>query len=112
MKLLTKEIVKRLPGLYSTEHIPLADKIVQAKFFSPWTSWTWYPIEYDPVERVFFGYVVGHESEFGNFALDELLAVRGPGGLGIERNLHFRPTRLGNLLESAGLRIHGEGGKE
>ena len=49
------------------------------------TYWTWYGSEYDSKERIFFGVVVGHEREYGNFSLDELEAIRGPGGLTIER---------------------------
>ena len=103
MQLLTKVILARLPGLYKTEAVSTKDKIVHAKFFAPWCSWTWFAIEYDPVDRLFFGLVLGQEAEFGNFSLDELVAVRGPGGLRIERDLHFSPTRLGDLSEYAAL---------
>ena len=105
MKLLTKEILARLPGLHQTEAVPSEDKIVHAKFFAPWSSWTWLAIEYDPMDGVFFGLVLGHEGEFGSFSLEELVAVRGPGGLRIERDLHFSPTRLGDLPEYAALGV-------
>lgn len=64
MKLLTKEIAERLPPLYSQEERG-DEAIAQVKFFTPWTSWTWYASEYDPVERLCFGVVVGHERELG-----------------------------------------------
>ena len=101
MKLLTKEILARLPPLYATDDVAVEEKIAQIKLFTPWTSWTWFGIEYDPADRVFFGLVVGFETEFGSFSLDELVAVRGPGGLRVERDIHFRPTRLGDLAEFA-----------
>lgn len=40
MKLLTKEIKKKLLPLYSTEEVLLEEKAFVCKFFTPWTSWT------------------------------------------------------------------------
>jgi hypothetical protein len=91
-KLLTKAILDSLPPLYSQEHSK--DPIVWAKFFAPWTSFTWFATEYSPEERTFFGWVEGHESELGYFNLDEMEAVRGPGGLKIERDMYFSPKPL------------------
>ncbi|MEI7607651.1 MAG: DUF2958 domain-containing protein [Rhodospirillaceae bacterium] len=99
MKLLTQEILARLPPLYATEEVAIEEKVAQVKYFSAWSAWSWYGIEYNPTDRIFFGLVVGFETEFGNFSLDELVSVRGPGGLRIERDLYFRPTRLGDLPE-------------
>ena len=87
--LVPEEVARRLPPLYSQEGQG-EEAIAQVKFFTPWTSWTWYASEYDPEERIFFGVVVGHERELGNFSLDELEAIRGPGGLRIERDLYWR----------------------
>ena len=80
MKLLPKEILDKLPKLYSQEKKG-GDAVVIVKFFTPWSSWTWYATEYDPVERTFFGLVDGFEKELGYFSLDELADVTGPGGL-------------------------------
>lgn len=95
MKLLTKDILKNLPPLYSQEKNP--DPTVWVKFFVPWGRWTWYATEYDPTERRFFGYVVGDENELGYFSLDELESIKGPMGLGIERDMHFKPTKLSDV---------------
>ena len=94
MKLLTQELRRRLPALYSTEtdHDPVA----QAKFFTPWSNWTWYVTEFDG-EDTFFGLVDGLERELGYFSLSELESILGPAGLTIERDLHFKPTPLGRL---------------
>jgi hypothetical protein len=91
--LLPAEIAATLPPLYSQESQG-EEAIARVKFFTPWTSWTWYASEYDPEDRLFFGIVVGHEREFGYFALDELQAIRGPGGLRIERDLYWSPKPL------------------
>lgn len=61
---------------------------------TPWTNWTWYASEYDPVERLCFGVVLGHERELGYFSIDELEAIRGPGGLTIERDLYWKAKPL------------------
>lgn len=97
MMMLTKAIEKSLPLLYATEKTPEADKVLVVKFFTPWTNWTWYGVEYNPTERLFFGYVEGHEKEWGYFSLDELESVKGPYGLKIERDLHWQPTKFADL---------------
>lgn len=97
MELLSAADAACLPALYATDDVALADKIVQAKFFTPWSNWTWLVIEYAPTERLCWGWVIGLEQEAGYFALDELEAICGPGGLRIERDLYFRPTRLGDV---------------
>ena len=89
MKLMTKELEKLFPPLYSTEEKDPKDIKIIAKFFTPWSNWTWYATEYDPQKRIFFGYVRGLENEFGYFSLDELESVKGPFGLTIERDLYF-----------------------
>ena len=94
MKLLTKENIKRLPALYSTEKTE--DPVAVVKFFTPWANWTWYATEFDG-DDTFFGRIDGHESELGYFSLDELKSVRGRFGLKIERDRGFRPTPLSEL---------------
>ena len=96
MKLLTKKMLNRIPALYTQEHLGDA-AVVYVKFFTPWSSWTWYATEYDPDERMFFGLVDGQERELGYFSLDELESAKGPHGLLIERDMHFNPTLLGDL---------------
>ena len=97
MTLLTAAEAARLPALHTTDSVPLADKVAQVKFFTPWTDWTWFAIEYSPADRLAWGWVIGIEQECGYFNLDEMEAIRGPGGLRIERDVHFRPTRLGAI---------------
>ena len=91
MKLLTKEIVQKLPQLLSQDGNP--DARVYVKFFSPLHRWTWYATEYDPEQRLFFGYVESgiypSFDELAYFSLDELQEVKLPFGLGIERDIHW-----------------------
>jgi len=98
MKLLTKAIRSKLPPLGSTDRLPHDEIMVQAKFFTPDSQWTWYAVEFDGTDT-FFGLVVGFEIEAGYFSLSELEAARGPLGLPIERDLWFEPTPLSRLPE-------------
>jgi len=98
MKLLTDELRARLPPLYSQE--AEAEPMVYAKFFMPGTGWTWYVTEGSPQEEdfLFFGFVVGLESEFGYFLLSELESVRSQLGLEVERDLAFHEGRLTDVV--------------
>ncbi|MGD1096597.1 MAG: DUF2958 domain-containing protein [Bryobacteraceae bacterium] len=66
----------------------------------PGTGWTWYVTEGSPEgdEFLFFGFVVGLESEFGYFLLSELEEVRNSLGLKVERDLSFREGRLTDVV--------------
>ena len=94
MKLLTKELLSKLPVLYSQENTE--DPMVICKFFAVWTSWTWYGIEFDRKD-LFFGYVAGDYLELGYFSLSELQDLKGPMGLSIERDMYFKPIRLSEI---------------
>ena len=96
MVLLTKEILKKLPPLYSQEEKGL-DAIAIVKFFTPDSGWTWYATEFDG-EGTFFGLVEGIEKELGYFRLSELKSIRGTLGLPIERDLYFKPKTLKELM--------------
>lgn len=100
MELLTKELREKLPKLYATENVK--DPIAQVKFFTPWSSWTWYATEYDG-EDTFFGLVYGFERELGYSSLSELEKTRGPMGLRIERDLYFTPKPLSELRDPCGV---------
>jgi hypothetical protein len=89
MKLMTKEILNKLPKIGATEKLADDQKRVFVKYFNPCGAGTWYGLEFDPVERTFFGYANITDGEFGYFSLDELESVKGPFGLGIERDLHW-----------------------
>ncbi len=94
MKLLTKEILKKLPKMYASENEK--DPMVWSKFFTPDSNWTWYIMEFDGVDT-FFGLVDGFEKELGYFSLSELKAIRGKLGLPVERDMSFKPCRLSSL---------------
>jgi hypothetical protein len=92
--LMPAELKASVPALYSQENTK--DPLIRAKYFTPWSNWTWYVLEYDGNDLC-FGYVEGHEAELGYFSVSELAAIRGPGGLRIERDLYLEPTRLSDV---------------
>jgi len=81
--LLSKELEARFKKVGSQEDCK--DPIVIARFFNPTGSGTWYATEYDPEERIFFGYVSifgDWNDEWGNFSLDELESTEDVSDLG------------------------------
>ena len=65
------------------------------KLFLPWTSGTWLVTELEPDSSLAFGLCdlgVGYP-ELGVFCVEEIWSVRGPGGLRVEQDIHFRPTK-------------------
>ena len=105
MKLMTKEIEKKIPALY-TQDGKKGEAVIHVKFFTPWSDWTWYGLEYSKEDGLFFGLVQNkYGVEYGYFSLEELEEVKGPCGLKIERDMHFGTPKvkevnlLSNLLK-------------
>ena len=96
MRLINNEIKNRLPKLFEQESKGL-NAIAYVKFFTPDSNWTWYVTEFDGVD-IFYGLVDGLYKEIGYFSLSELKSVRGPLGLKVEKDLYFKPTKIGELM--------------
>ena len=95
MKLMTKALEKRFAKIGRQEGDK--DPVVVAKYFNPVGAGTWWATEYDPEEKMFFGYVSifeDHNDEWGYFSLAELENIKGKFGLGIERDLHCGERKL------------------
>jgi len=101
MKLLTEELRKKLPPLYSQDGKG-GKAIAYLKFFTPDSGFTWWITEGSPikdengreVDFQFFGLVEGQFRELGYVNLSELDSVNGPMGLPIERDLYWKPKTL------------------
>ncbi|QSZ41217.1 DUF2958 domain-containing protein [Sulfurimonas aquatica] len=96
MQLMTKELEKIIPAMYSDEDTKLENKTVYTKFFIH--NWMWWILEYSKEDRLFFAYVQGQSDELGYVSLDELENLE-VNGLRVERDLHFAPTRYGDIKE-------------
>jgi hypothetical protein len=92
MMLLTKEIRKMLPPLYTNESKSPEETKVVVKFFNPYGSGTWYITEFDG-EDTFFGLCCIHEAELGYVSLKELESLKiGKFGFPLERDLYWNGT--------------------
>lgn len=105
MKLLTKALLASLPPLYSTENVEAEDKVAVVKFFDPAGRYTFYVTEGGPDndDVRLFGYVVSPLGpgcdEWGYASLNELQEVTNRFGLGIERDIHWKPTKMSKVLK-------------
>lgn len=84
-----------IPPLYSTENVPVTDKIIHLHFFVG--SCDWYIAELDVEDLRAFGYVnLGdpNMAEWGYVPLDKLEAVRVGPGFVVERDLDWTPRPL------------------
>ena len=70
-KLLTKELQKKLPPLYSQDG-KKAETVVYGHWFSCLNGWDFYATEYDEETGDMFGFVFGAVPEMGYFNLAEL----------------------------------------
>lgn len=90
MQLMTKKIERKARVQYPKGND--LKQLVVAKFFDPCSQWTWYLMNQDPEDPDYlWGIVKGFEVETGSFSLKELTDYKGRFGLGIERDLYFRP---------------------
>lgn len=98
--LMPKHVLDVIPKLYAQDGKG-KDAVAYVKWFNPMGAATWFITEYDPVERIGFGWCdlgLGFP-ELGYVSLDEVESIRLPlGGLRIERDLWFTPTTLRALL--------------
>ena len=72
MRLMTNEIMEGLPTLYQTEDTATDEKILIMRFYELNTDQQWFLCEYSHEEKIAFGYVIGHENEWGYFSLQEM----------------------------------------
>lgn len=113
MQLLTEELKKAIPPLYSQEKVK--DPMVYAKFFTPKGALTWFVTEFSHEDNdTCFGYILDTgEGELGYFSLQFLqeqqteitidfinkadqihrIAIGNPIPV-VERDTHFKPVRL------------------
>jgi hypothetical protein len=99
MELLSVELRKTLPPLYSPESC--STPIAHVKLFTPDSSFTWYVTEgaeQEDGDWLLFRLVIGLEEEWGYSLLSELASVRGRLGLAVERDLWFQPSPIDEVL--------------
>ncbi|MBN1156542.1 DUF2958 domain-containing protein [Candidatus Woesearchaeota archaeon] len=92
------EELAKLPAFYSTEEVPLKEKMIHMHFFIGGCDW--YAAEYDPKQQLFFGFAILNNdydmAEWGYFSLRELdeLKVK---FLEVDRDLYFTPKKASEI---------------
>jgi len=90
--------LRRLPALYSTEDVPLKEKMIYMHFFIGGCDW--YAAEYDPENRIFFGFVILNNdlqnAEWGYFSLDELADLKFR-FIEVDCDLYFTPRKAKSI---------------
>ena len=99
MELIPKEIREQIPPLYDTEN--QNDPIVYLKLFID--GWSWYVTELSMDDDTAFGYVISPfcSGELGYFSLEEIKSIQGSLGIGVERDLSFKPTKLSIIKKAS-----------
>ena len=101
MKLMTKAILEAFKKLGYRGDKDAKDVKIIVKYFNPTGAGSWYCYEYDPKDRILYGFAnLGDDvnAECGTISLDELESFRGMFGLGIERDLHFGEHTLKEVM--------------
>ena len=100
MQSIINKLENRLPKIYATEAIAVADKLVQIKLDSVQSGNSWYLVEGERMENdfLFWGLVKnrdGHSEQF--FTLNDLASSVMSDGSKIEEDLSFKPKKLSLL---------------
>ena len=87
----SKERLSKIPGLYETEHIRLADKLIHLHFFIGGCDW--YVAEYDG-DDLFFGYAIlngdTEMAEWGYISFRELKELKVRPGFEVDCDLFWK----------------------
>ena len=98
MEWIPQEIKQQIPKLYETEE--QNNPIAYVKLFLD--GWTWYITEISIDGDISFGYVISpFESELGYFSLEEIKGIKGTLGIGVERDLSFKPIKLSIIKKAS-----------
>ena len=74
----------------------------RVKWFDPCGSFTWYVLEYDPVDDRAFAFITSSlcpEGELGYVHVPEIREVRNRFGLAMERDIYWKPEALGVIRD-------------
>lgn len=91
--------LRKVPGMLSQDGAG-DEAVAYVKLFNPTGVGTWFITEWDPETNMAFGLCHLFEYELGDVSLVELSETPGPLGIGIEVDVWFEPTPLGELRGS------------
>ena len=97
-----------LPPLDSTDATSFAQKTIHARLFALGSDATWLIAEYDPEEKVAFGYadLFGQGSsggaEWGYVSIEELESLKFMGIPRVELDAYFKPKSFADCVRADG----------
>lgn len=105
MKLMTKTLEKEF-AKYKTRNLNAShgltelEPVVVTKYFDPCGSYTIWATGWFPEDGLLYGFVTGSsEDVWGHIRLDYVESIKNSFGLGIERDLNFKPTEISKALK-------------
>ena len=102
------KLPSNIPPLYATEKVDTDDKVMHARLFALNSAATWLVAEFDPEERVIYGYCdlygQGREggAEWGYTSLAELESLKFMGIPRVEVDAHFTPKPFKECISPDG----------
>jgi hypothetical protein len=100
----TEKQLSELPALYATDSTPVVDKTIVMHFFMG--SCDWWIVEYDPEDRLFFGFACLGDpqcAEWGYISLDGLVQAQGRYGAQVDREVYWKPRTVSEIPEMCAL---------
>ena len=96
MKILTKAVEKAFTKQGDTSQKSMSEIKIVMKLFNPCGAGTWYLYEHieDDIYMCFANLGDIECAECGTVSMSELMSVRLPFGLKIERDMHFEPLSM------------------
>lgn len=98
----TAEELEKIPKFYSTDEVPLKEKMIHMHFFIGGCDW--YAAEYSPEEKCFFGFAILNgdldNAEWDYFSLVELSSLKVK-FLEVDRDLHWKPMQAKDVEKIA-----------
>ena len=96
MMILTKEVLNAFAKQGKTGNKSMKDIKIVLKLFNPCGAGTWYLYEKED-DDIYWGFVNLGDimcAECGTVSMSELMSLRLPFGLHIERDMHFKPLSM------------------
>ena len=104
-ELLPQELLVKIPPLYANEEASAVETIIRLKYFLASFTWLVAECEVQGDDVLFYGYVINHSapdcSEWGYFTLNQLMEVKLPGGIGVERDIYFKECKFSEYMKGA-----------
>ena len=88
----------RIPTYAQLGDKHLSEITAKVRLFNPTGIGTWHIAAYDPDTQIAWGVAELHGREVGSFSMAEIVNFRGRFGLPIERDLHYRPVSVAEVM--------------